>query len=86
MAVLEAMASGLPVIVADEGAPSEIVGKGGLLFRSGDSQDLAEKVNLIKDDPKRRVQLWRIAAHIAKADFSWQAAAKRYVELYSRID
>ena len=44
LAALEAMAQGVPVVASDVGALPEVVGEGGVLFRSGDAQDLARAV------------------------------------------
>lgn len=50
--VLEAMASGLPVVTADRGAVWELVipGENGLLFNANDSQDLKRQVHVLLDD------------------------------------
>jgi glycosyltransferase involved in cell wall biosynthesis len=82
LAVLEGMASGLPVVVSDEGAPAEFVGEGGLIFRSGDDSDLAEKATRLKDDTARRTALGKTARAIAETRFTWRSSAERYVDLY----
>jgi glycosyltransferase involved in cell wall biosynthesis len=53
---LEAMASGLPVVAARAAALPELVADGdnGLLFRFGDEQDLAAKINLLLEDEEMR--------------------------------
>jgi glycosyltransferase involved in cell wall biosynthesis len=53
MAILEAFASGLPVIASDLGAMRELVdhGRTGLLFRPGDPADLARTVRWAFDHP-----------------------------------
>jgi len=47
--VIEAFAYGKPVIVSDSGAPKELVvnGKTGYVFKSGDSNDLIAKVQML---------------------------------------
>ncbi len=52
LVVPEALSVGLPVIVSDATAARDFIdGGNGRLFRSGDSQDLAEKMNaLLRDD------------------------------------
>lgn len=55
-AILEAMASGLSCLISDIAVNLEIIvdGKTGLLFRTADSTDLAEKlVRLVHDQPLR---------------------------------
>jgi glycosyltransferase involved in cell wall biosynthesis len=53
--VLEAQASGLPVIVSDEGGPRELMidGETGMVFRAGSTIDLATAIRSMITDPKR---------------------------------
>jgi glycosyltransferase involved in cell wall biosynthesis len=53
--VLEAQASGLPVIVSDEGGPRELMidGETGFVFRAGSKSDLAATIRLMCSDPER---------------------------------
>lgn len=59
VAMLEAMASGLPIIAANTGANPELVqdGKTGFLFRPHDSQDLRAKVQWAADNPNALRQM-----------------------------
>ncbi len=56
MAILEAQASGLPVVVGAEGGVPEIVRDGitGLLCQGGDPADVARNVRTLLADPTRR--------------------------------
>lgn len=51
--VLEAQASGLPVIVSDAGGPRELMldGETGLVFRAGNADDLASAIERIAANP-----------------------------------
>ena len=53
--VLEAQASGLPVVVSDEGGPRELMidGETGLVFRAGSTDDLVATIRTLVSDPKR---------------------------------
>jgi D-inositol-3-phosphate glycosyltransferase len=53
MVTIEAMASGLPVIGADSGGTTELLGNGklGLLFKPDDTEDLAVKLKWALDNP-----------------------------------
>jgi glycosyltransferase involved in cell wall biosynthesis len=53
--VLEAQASGLPVIVSDEGGPQELMvdGETGVVFRAGSTNDLAGAISSMISDPQR---------------------------------
>jgi glycosyltransferase involved in cell wall biosynthesis len=54
--VLEAQASGLPVIVSDEGGPHELMidGETGVVFQAGNTGDLAAAIRAVIADPERR--------------------------------
>lgn len=74
--ITEAMASGVPVIASDIGGNSELVVNGitGLLFRSGDYEDLAEKISLLCTDSEMRQRLGEGGREVMqKNDFSVQA-------------
>jgi glycosyltransferase involved in cell wall biosynthesis len=53
--VLEAQASGLPVIVSDEGGPHELMidGETGVVFRAGSADQLVSAIRLMISDPQR---------------------------------
>jgi glycosyltransferase involved in cell wall biosynthesis len=50
---IEAMLAGVPVVGANSGATAELIKDGttGLLYRSGDPQDLAEKIRCLRHSP-----------------------------------
>jgi glycosyltransferase involved in cell wall biosynthesis len=81
-AVSEAMSSGRAVIAADRGGPSEYIQDGGLLFKSGDRDDLREKMECLLSDDGRRKGLGESARRIACANLSWDRAAAEYSEVY----
>ncbi len=64
--VIEAMHFGLPVIAAAAGASKELVNDGinGLLFKPGDSEDLARTIQILHND----AQLYRKMAKRARED------------------
>lgn len=56
LAVIEAMAAGVPCIGADSGGIREIIddGKDGFLFRPGDSGDLASRILILRESAAKR--------------------------------
>lgn len=85
--VLEAMASGLPVIATDTGGNKELVihEKTGLLVPPEDSRALAEAIRFYVRDRDRIVEHGKAARHRAVSDFSIQSMAERYGQLYDEL-
>jgi glycosyltransferase involved in cell wall biosynthesis len=82
---LEALACGLPVIASRIGGIPELVedGRTGFLFTAGDSQELAQRIRVLKDDEPRRLRMGKDARADAVARFSPQSQIGRYLALYA---
>lgn len=83
IAILEAMASGLPVVAARSGGPLDIIhdGADGLFFEPGDPRDLAEKIALLKSDAELRRKIAEGGALRAEY-FEEKKVAVRVQEVY----
>jgi glycosyltransferase involved in cell wall biosynthesis len=57
LVVAENMLRGLPVITSDLGAFTEVLGEGGLVFRTGDAAALARELARLLDDPTLAARL-----------------------------
>jgi glycosyltransferase involved in cell wall biosynthesis len=80
----EAMASGVPVIVADNTSLTEVVGDAGLLVGSTDVDGLARALHNVTTDAALRQRL--ITAGLAKAqEYSWEEAASRIAVQFKRF-
>lgn len=71
--VVEAGASGLPVVVADRGGAAELVahGRSGLVVDADDAGALAAALALLHDDPSLRARLGATGRRMAAARPSW---------------
>jgi glycogen synthase len=88
LVVAENMARGLPVITSDLGAFIEVLGEGGLTFRTGDAGALARELAQILNNPAISARLAQIARQRA-LDFCnfrrmLDAHARVYNEVHSR--
>ena len=82
--VLEAMASGLPVIVSDKMGPQEIVNHDHTGFVTHSPADFAEKLDLLIHDPDRRQLMGQNARQYALSR-SWKAVFDTLFQQYSSV-
>ena len=85
--ILEAMASGLPVLASRVGGNPELVANGvaGGLFEAGDVSGLAALLERYLDDSELRCSQSRAAREWAEGRFSMGAMVERYCELYEQL-
>jgi len=87
LALLEAMAAGLPLIATRVGGIPEMLGEeapAGLLVPPGDPATLAREIGALARNPERRALLGRTAAGRA-AGFSFEAEWSAYAALYAGV-
>jgi phosphatidyl-myo-inositol alpha-mannosyltransferase len=84
--LVEAMAAGATVVASTLPAFRRVLGDGryGVLFRSEDVTDLADKAIGLLDDPVRRKQLNDEAA-LAVRRYDWSSVAGRVVQVYETV-
>jgi glycosyltransferase involved in cell wall biosynthesis len=84
MVVLEAMASGLPVVASAVGGLLDTVeeDRTGYLVPFGDVPQLADRLASLLVDPSRRARMGAAAHEVAVRDFSWQNVVKATIEVY----
>jgi glycosyltransferase involved in cell wall biosynthesis len=85
LAVLEAMASGTPVVASRVGGVPEIVrdGETGFLVPPGDVGQLHERLRQVLDDPSLARRLGDNARQDVRERFTWHAVAARCLVAYS---
>ena len=84
---LEAMAMGKAVVGSDVGALRELLGDGrvGLLFRAGDSDELAQRLVSLLTDSSAREQLATAGREYVLREHAWDRLVLHYQTLYSRL-
>jgi glycosyltransferase involved in cell wall biosynthesis len=86
-AMLEAMASGLPVIASCIAGSEELVldGKTGFLFPSEDLESLQSVLKKMLSDPALREQMGSASRLHAEASYSWESTARQYALLLEKV-
>jgi glycosyltransferase involved in cell wall biosynthesis len=82
--VLEAMACGTPVIVADEGGLPELVGAAGTRVDPADAGSWATAMIALAQDPVRRRSMAETGIERARS-FTWRATAAATREAYASV-
>jgi glycosyltransferase involved in cell wall biosynthesis len=84
IALVEAMAAGLPVVASDIVTHREVLGEAGLFFPAGDAGELAAVLNMIIDDTSLRCSLAGKAKERAEL-FSINETVTNYDRLFRTI-
>ena len=87
MAILEAMASGLPVVATDVGGNSELVQdrSTGLLVKVKSPGSLADAMEKIIDNPDLSTQMGRAGKSLCYKRFSLQQMVEGYCSVYRKV-
>jgi glycosyltransferase involved in cell wall biosynthesis len=87
IAVIEALMVGIPTVVSDIGPMLEVSDNGAYaqVFRAKDSDDLADKLIQLAEDPERRRQLGAKAKQWATQRFGIETYISNLIDLYSKL-
>jgi len=82
LTLLEASATGLPLVATNDGGPTDIIGtcNNGILVDALDSKAIGEAMRDALSDPERWTRWSEDGLRAAHANYSWGSHAKRYVE------
>ncbi|MCY7281980.1 MAG: glycosyltransferase family 4 protein [Cyanobacteria bacterium CAN_BIN43] len=86
LVLLEALASGLPIITANSAGGSEILTSdcGIVLLNSENVDALVQALSYLSNQPEQRIQMGQIARSIAQ-QYSWSQMGQRYLDLFLRL-
>ncbi len=82
-AMLEAMASGLPIIATRCEGVEELIAENGLVIENANAGEIAKAIKKLIDDHQLRNQM-SIAARKQAEKFTWNSIADKYIVLYKR--
>ena len=82
--MLEAMASGLALIVTDTGGTKELVHGNGLVVRKESSEQLADAISRLVKNKSKIIAMGRKSRRIAER-MSWSNVAEKYLEVYGEL-
>lgn len=86
MSLLEAMASGKPVVVTDAGGPAHIVERGGgEKVPVGDAPALAAALVRVLESPARRREMGSFNRRLVERDYAWDRVIDRFEETYAAV-
>jgi len=85
--ILEAMATGLPVIASDVGGNPELVEEGvtGLRFAPGSVEALRRALSCLLNSPALRKHMGETAQARIERDFDWDRTVSAYLGVYDRL-
>ena len=86
LAVLEALACGVPVVAARVGGiPEQVTAETGMLVEPNDPKALTRAIEALTDDPERRSRMGEAAARDARARFGLERQVEAYLDLYREL-
>ncbi len=83
--LIEAMASGVPVIGSDSGAIPDVIGSAGLIFPEGDANALAMHLHQLQHSPELRDHLRHKGRARVLAHFTHEQVAAATVRVYGEM-
>ncbi len=87
LVLLEAMACGKPVIASDLPGVRSVVsdGESGLLVSPGDAGDLAERLQMLLDAPRRRQEMGARGRARVEERYAWSRIVPQLVTVYEEV-
>jgi len=87
MAILEAMACGVPVVASNIGGIPDMIrnNENGFLVKANDPIALAEAITILKENPETTVKIREKGLKVVRERFTWEIIAQRVLQEYEDI-
>ncbi len=87
MVIIEAMASGVPVVSTRSGGPDAIIsdGRDGFLVDRDDAEGIADRLHRLTTNPALNIEMGRQGRATVEARYSEEVAAKAYLDVYQKV-
>jgi glycosyltransferase involved in cell wall biosynthesis len=87
LTLLEAMASGLPVVVSDVAGTGDVVehGETGLLVEPGDSDALSRQISRLVLNPDLIKSVGDRAREVVVGEYTWDRRGERMIDIYAEL-
>ncbi len=85
MVLVEAMASGLPIIAYNTGVISEIVGQAGLLVKENQLEELQRTMKILIENEKLRIKIGKMGRERAEKFFDRKKTAQKIEKIYFQL-
>ncbi|MDP2717881.1 MAG: glycosyltransferase, partial [Candidatus Micrarchaeota archaeon] len=87
LTTLEAMASGLPVAVTQNGGPRDVIspGENGLLFNPDNERDIADRIKTVLFEKGVWERLSENGYRLAREKYAWKACAQKELALFQNV-
>jgi glycosyltransferase involved in cell wall biosynthesis len=87
ISLLEALSCGAPLIASDAGGNPEVVENGvnGFIFEKRNTNQLAEEMKTLANDPALRKRMARKSREIAVKKFDWDIIAQKTIRFYNKV-
>ena len=83
--LVEAMASGVPVIGSSSGEIPHVIGDAGVVFREEDADGLADAIRLMMQDDEKRASFATLGRERVLATFTQQQIAADTIDVYKHL-
>jgi glycosyltransferase involved in cell wall biosynthesis len=83
--LIEAMASGVPIVGSSSGEIPHVIAQAGLIFKEGDTNDLREKLVLLLSNKDLRKHLGKLGRERTVQNYSWKSIAEQTVNIYDQL-